>query len=54
MDSYEFRLTDVSKSLSVRDLQNATLALFSTPMRFPKESPEFMTLEEFIYGRQER
>jgi hypothetical protein len=44
----EFTITDLSKGLSVEEIQNLALSLFSTPMRFPKDSPKMMTLEEFI------
>ena len=47
----EFTITDLSKGLSISDIQRATLSLFSTPMRFPKESVKFMTLEEFILDK---
>ena len=47
----EFTITDLSKGLSVSDIQNAALSLFSTPMRLPKESVKFMTLEEFILDK---
>ena len=47
----EFTLTDLSKGLSISDIQNAAFSLFSTPMRFPKESLRFMTLEEFILDK---
>jgi hypothetical protein len=49
----EFTITDLSKGLSMSDIQNAALSLFSTPMRFPKESAKFMTLEEFILDKGE-
>lgn len=48
----EFKLTDLSKGLSIKDLQNAALRLFTTPIKFPKEGPKFMTLEEFILDRE--
>ena len=44
----EFNLTDMSKGLSVEDVQRAMLTLFPTPVALPKESPKIMTLEEFI------
>ena len=44
----EFTITDLSKGLSIEEVQNAALSLFSTPIRFPKDSPRYMTLEEFI------
>ena len=47
-EEYEFKITDKSKGLSVEDIQNKALSLFSTPIRFPKNSPRYMTLEEFI------
>ena len=50
MGEYEFKITDLSKGLSVLDIQRATLTLFSTPIKFPEERPKFMTLEEFILG----
>ena len=49
----EFTITDLSKGLSISDVQRATLSLFSSPMRFPKESAKFMTLEEFILDKGE-
>ena len=50
----EFTITDLSKGLSISDIQNAAFSLFSTPMRFPKESAKFMTLEEFILDQEEK
>lgn len=50
----EFIITDLSKGLSIKDVQNAVLRLFTTPIRFPKEPPKFMTLEEFILDREYR
>ena len=50
MGEYEFKITNLSKGLSISDVQRATLTLFSTPMKFPEDSPKFMTLEEFILG----
>jgi hypothetical protein len=47
----KFTLTDISEGLSISDVQRAALSLFSTPMRFPKESIKFMTLEEFILDK---
>lgn len=47
----EFKLTDISKGLSIEDVQNAALSLFTTPMKIPKEGPKFMTLEEFILDK---
>lgn len=49
----EFTITDLSKELSIGDVQRAALSLFSTPMRLPKESAKFMTLEEFILDKEE-
>lgn len=50
----EFIITDLSKGLSISDIQNAAFSLFSTPMRFPRESVKFMTLEEFILDKEEK
>ena len=50
----EFKLTDISKGLSIKDVQNAVFSLFTTPLRFPKEGPKFMSLEEFIIEREYR
>ena len=50
----EFIITDLSKGLSISDIQKAAFSLFSTPMRFPKESVKFMTLEEFILDQEEK
>ena len=47
----EFIITDLSKGLSISDIQKAAFSLFSTPMRFPEESVKFMTLEEFILDK---
>lgn len=47
----KFTLTDISGGLSISDIQNAAFSLFSTPIRFPKESAKFMTLEEFILDK---
>ena len=44
----EFIITDLSKGLSISDVQKAALSLFSSPMVLPKDSPKIMTLEEFI------
>ena len=44
----EFKLTDVSKGLSKKEVKNAVFTIFSLPMRYPKSSPKFMSLEEFI------
>ena len=44
----EFKITDLSKKMSISEIQNLTLSFFSTPMKIPKESAKFMTLEEFI------
>ena len=49
----EFTIPDLSKGLSMSDIQRAALSLFSTPMRLPKESAKFMTLEEFILDKGE-
>jgi hypothetical protein len=49
----EFIITDLSKGLSISDVQRAALSLFSSPMRFPKESLKFMTIEEFILDKGE-
>ena len=46
-DEYKVELTDLSK-VSVEDIQKASLCLFGSPMRLPKESPQYMTIEEFI------
>ena len=48
----EFKLTDISKGLSIKDIQNAVFSLFTTPLRLPKESPKEMTLEEFILEKE--
>ena len=50
----KFIITDLSKGLSISDIQNAAFSLFSTPMRFPEESVKFMTLEEFILDQKEK
>lgn len=50
----EFIITGLSKGLSISDIQSAVFSLFSTPMRFPKESVKFMTLEEFILDKGEK
>ena len=50
----EFIITDLSKGLSISDIQKAAFSLFSTPMRFPEESVKFMTLEEFILDQEEK
>ena len=44
----EFTITDLSKRLSVSEVQNATLSLFGIPMRIPEENSKSTTLEEFI------
>ena len=46
----EFKLTDISKGLSIEDIQHACFSLFPTPVKLPKDSPKPMTLEEFIIG----
>lgn len=48
-----FELTDISKGLSVSDIQRATLRLFTTPISFPTNSPKVMTLEEVILESRE-
>lgn len=50
----EFIITDLSKGFSISDIQSAAFSLFPTPMRFPKESVQFMTLEEFILDKGEK
>lgn len=50
MGGEEFKITDLSKGLSMRDIQNAALSLFSTPVKFSEEEYETKTLEEFILG----
>ena len=50
----ELKLTDISRGLSMKNIQNAVFSLFPTPLRFPKESPKKMTLEEFIIEREYR
>ena len=47
----EFVITDLSKGLSIEEVQNAAFSLFTTPMKLPKESPKRMTIEEFILGK---
>ena len=47
-----FEITDLSKGLSMEDIQNANFTLFSTPMSFPENEVEAMTLEEFILGKR--
>ena len=49
----EFELTDLSKGLSVKDIQSKALQLFITPLVFPKGSLEFRTLEEFILNGED-
>ena len=53
----QFKLTDISKGLSIKDVQNAVFSVFTAPLRLPKEGPRFMSLEEFImnkeYGKDE-
>lgn len=44
-------LTDISEGLLMSDIQRVAFSLFATPMRFPKESPKYMTIEEFIIGK---
>ena len=43
-----FELTDISKGLSIKNIQSAVFSVFTIPLRLPKESPKFMSLEEFI------
>ena len=49
----KFIITDLSKGLSISDIQNAAFSLFPTPIRLPKEDVKFMTLEEFILDKGE-
>ena len=50
----KFTLTDISDGLSISDVQRVALSLFTSPVRFPKESPKYMTIEEieeFMIGK---
>lgn len=47
----KFTLTDISEGLSISDVQRVALSLFTSPVRLPKESPKYMTIEEFIIGK---
>lgn len=47
----EFIITDLSKGLSVEDVQNAALSMFSTPVLFSEEENKAETVEEFILGK---
>lgn len=53
MSEYKFELTDISKGLSINDIQRACFTLFTTPMNIPSDKPEVMTLEEFIVKENE-
>ena len=46
----EFKLTDISKGLSIEDIQHACFTLFPTPIKLPQDECKEMTLEEFILG----
>lgn len=48
MSEYKFELTDISKGLSMSDIERACFTLFTTPLNVPSDRPEIMTLEEFI------
>ena len=48
MSEYKFKLTDISKGLSMNDIERACFTLFTTPINVPSDRPEIMTLEEFI------
>lgn len=47
----KFKLTDISKGLSKKDVKNTTFSYFPTSLIIPKEGPKFMSLEEFITGK---
>lgn len=48
MSEYEYKITDLSKELSVGDIQNAVLSMFVTPIKLPPKACEAKTLEEFV------
>ena len=50
----KFTLTGISDGLSISDVQKVALSLFTSPVRLPKESPKYMTIEEieeFMIGK---
>ena len=45
-----YKITDLSKKMSIKDVQNAVFSLFSTPIQFSEKENEATTSEEFILG----
>ena len=49
----EFIITELSKSKSMDDLQNALFSLFTTPLKFSEKDENAKTFEEFILGTED-